>query len=61
MRSSKAKNMKANKAFSFYSFRNHADRLRYEATGVVKRNAASNYNEAAVQFLVEELGGNASV
>lgn len=52
----KAKKMKANKAYSHYGFRNNADRLRYEATGGVKRGAASNYNEAAVQFLLQELG-----
>jgi hypothetical protein len=57
----KAKKMKANKTFAHYAFRNNADRLRYEATGVVKKGAASNYNEAAVQFLIEELGGGVVV
>lgn len=52
----KAKKMKTNRAFSHYAFRNNADRLRYEATGVVKKGTASNYNEAAVTHLVEELG-----
>lgn len=52
----KAKKMKANKAFSCYAFRNNCERLRYETTGVVKNVTASNYNEAAVQFLVEEIG-----
>ena len=57
----KAKKTKVNKAFSHYAFRNNTDRLRYEATGVVKKGTASNYNEAAVPFLVEELGGNVEV
>ncbi|MDO9432593.1 MAG: ATP-binding protein, partial [Phenylobacterium sp.] len=52
----KAKKMKADRAFAHYSFRANVDRLRYEATGVVKKGAASNYNESAVQFLTEELG-----
>ncbi|MGX1788849.1 AlbA family DNA-binding domain-containing protein [Bosea sp. NPDC055332] len=54
----KAKKMKVNKDFSHYAFRNNTDRLRYETTGAVKKGTASNYNEAAVQFLVEELGGS---
>lgn len=54
----KSKKMKANKAFSHYAFRNNADRVRYEETGVVKRGAASNYNEAAVRLLIKELGGS---
>jgi hypothetical protein len=53
----KAKNMKANKAFAHYAFRNNADRVRYEKDGVAKNGAASNYNDAAVQFLIDELGG----
>jgi len=51
----KAEKMKANKAFAHYAFRNNADRVAYEKTGVAKRGAASNYNEAAVQFLIEKL------
>lgn len=51
----KAKNMKADKAFAHYAFRTNADRLRYEATGIPKKGAASNYNEAALQFLIEKL------
>lgn len=54
----KAKKMKANKAFAHYAFRNNADRVRYETTGVVRKGAASNYNEAAVQFLKKELAGS---
>lgn len=53
----KAEKMKANKAFAHYAFRNNADRVAYEKTGVAKKGAASNYNEAAVQFLIEKLGG----
>ena len=52
----KSKKMKADKSFAHYGFRNNADRLHYEDTGVVKKGTASNYNEAAVQFLIEELG-----
>lgn len=55
----KSKKLKADKAFAHYAFRNNADRLRYEETGVVKTGTASNYNQAAVQFLIEELGGRA--
>jgi hypothetical protein len=54
----KAEKIKGNKGFSHYAFRNNADRVRYEATGAVKKGAASNYNEAAVQFLIKELGAN---
>ena len=54
----KASNMKANKAFAHFAFRTNADRLRYEATGVPKKGVASNYNEAALQFLIKKLGGN---
>lgn len=57
----KSKKMKAHKAFAHYAFRNNADRLRYEKTGVVKKGTASNYNEAAVKFLIEELGGRRAV
>ena len=52
----KADKMKATKAFAHYAFRKNADRLAYEKTGVAKKGAASNYNEAAVQFLIEKLG-----
>lgn len=52
----KAKKMKINKAFSYYAFNNNTDRLRYEEAGIVKKGTASNYNEAAVEFLVDELG-----
>ena len=53
----KSSKMKANRSFAHYAFRNNADRLRYENTGVLKKGSASNYNEAALQFLIEELGG----
>lgn len=56
----KSNKMKTNKAFAHYSFRNNADRVRYAETGFVKKGAASNYNEAAVQFLVEALGARAA-
>lgn len=55
----KSKKMKANKAFAHYAFRNNADRVRFEETGFVKKGTASNYNEAAVQLLIEELGATA--
>jgi len=57
----KAKKMKSNKAFSYYAFNNNAARLRYEDVGIVKKGTASNYNEAAVQFLVELLCSSVDV
>ena len=57
----KAKKMKANKAFSYYAFRNNADRIQYEEKGVVKKGSASNYNDAAVEFLIKELGEDAAI
>ncbi len=54
----KAEKMKANKVFAHYAFRKNADRVVYEKTGVAKKGAASNYNKAAVKFLVEKLGGH---
>jgi hypothetical protein len=53
----KSKGMKANKAFAHYAFRTLGDRTRYETTGKVKNGTSSNYNEAAVQFIIEEIGG----
>lgn len=52
----KAEKIKTNKTFAHYAFRNNADRVRYENKGVVKQGTASNYNEAAVEFLVKKLG-----
>ena len=51
----KDNNMKNNKKFSHYAFRNNADRLRYQFSGILKIGTASNYNEAAVQFIIEQL------
>jgi len=52
----KSKKIKTNRDFAHYAFRNNADRVRYEETGFVKKGAASNYNEAAVNFIIKELG-----
>lgn len=57
----KAENMKADKAFAHFAFRTNADRLRYEETGIPKKGAASNYNEAALQFLIEKLADDRPV
>lgn len=57
----KGKKMKGNKALAHYAFRTNADRLRYETKGLVKRGTPSNYNERALKFLIEELGGNVTV
>jgi len=54
----KTKDMKTNRAFSHYAFRSNGDRVRFETTGRVKRGTGSNYNEAAVQFIIEELSGS---
>lgn len=51
----KSEKMKMNKTFAHYAFRNNADRQRYETTGVAKKGAPSNYNEAAVDFLSQRL------
>lgn len=47
--------MKSNKKFAHYAFRNRNDLARNRETGHVPRGTASNYNEAAVQFVIGEL------
>jgi len=51
----KATKIKANKTFAHYAFRSNEDSVQYETTGRVKAGTASNYNEAAVQFIIDEL------
>lgn len=51
----RATKMKTNKAYAHYAFRSNEQRVRYETTGRVESNTASNYNDAAVQFIVDEL------
>ncbi|MHB8287447.1 MAG: hypothetical protein ACYDD1_22620, partial [Caulobacteraceae bacterium] len=56
----KTEKMKTNKAFAHFAFRNNAERVAYEKTGVARKGAASNYNEAAVEFLIKKLGSGVS-
>lgn len=51
----KDNNIKHNKQFSCFIFRNKNDQDNYERDGIVKRGTSSIYNKAAVDYIVETL------
>lgn len=51
----KHEKVKSNQKYSYYAFRNKAQLLKYQNDGIVPIATASNYNQAAIDFIIGKI------